>query len=121
MKKPKKSRKPVAKRISPTETPMRPGKHGGKLRTGNPGNKGGTGRPPNELRNWLADLRKKPSVQDALERAASDEYSRGFAAAWKILTDYDPDRPKGEDSGKAVHVHVHGPPTGVERPEARKL
>ena len=30
--------------------PLREGRNGGKLRTGNPGNKGGTGRPPNVLR-----------------------------------------------------------------------
>ena len=98
MKKPKKQ--PAKRRKSPAKTPMRPGKNGGKLKTGNPGNKGGTGRPPNELRNWLRELRCNPDVQDALKRAASDEYSRGFAAAWKILTDYDPDKPRGEDTGQ---------------------
>jgi hypothetical protein len=92
-----------------------PQPHGGALlRGGMPGNKGG-GRPPSPFKNFIRELRDNPDVQDALKRAAQDEYSRGFAAAWKIITEYDPERPKGDEPGQKVEIHVIGPPTGVER------
>lgn len=43
------------RRKSPSKSPTRPGKHGGRLLTGNPGNKGGTGRPPDAIRATCRD------------------------------------------------------------------
>lgn len=52
---------------SPSETPSRPGKNGGTLRTGNPGNKGGTGRPPDAWKQHMQDLVNREAVQQNLQ------------------------------------------------------
>lgn len=75
-----------------------PGQHGGKLRRGGtPGNSGGkkgrSGRPPMAFKKFLAQMRQDPSVQFELERALKDREGRAYAAALKVLTDYDDDLP----------------------------
>lgn len=72
---------------------LRVPKHGrGKLRTGGT-NKGGTGRPPKTFAAFMKSLREKAEVHDAIERAAEDETSRGFAPVLKTMTDYDTEKP----------------------------
>lgn len=41
---------------SPSKSPNRSGKYGGRLLTGNPGNKGGTGRPPDKFKELCREL-----------------------------------------------------------------
>ncbi len=79
---------------------------------GSPGNdprkgKPGPGRHPKSLVLFLKELRKSAAAQQALQRAAADENSRGFSTAWKYLADYDDAKPaaKKELSGK-VEVTV---------------
>lgn len=70
-----------------------PQQHGGALKVGgNPGNKGG-GRKPKKFATFLASLRESPDVQDAIEKAAKDAESRGFAPVLKAMQDYDPEKP----------------------------
>jgi hypothetical protein len=73
---------------------------------GVPGNPGG-GRPPSAFKDFLAELRANPEALAALKKAASDPEMKSFGSAWKIVTDYDPDKPaeKKELSGK-VEVTV---------------
>jgi membrane glycosyltransferase len=59
---------------------------------GTPGNKGG-GRPPKAFKNFLAEMRQNPKVQEAFELAATDPDHKHFAAAMKLLADYDEDAP----------------------------
>ena len=85
-----------------------PQPHGGALRVGSkPGNKGGTGRPPAAFKDFLAKLRANPKALEALERGACDETLKSFGSAWKLITEYDPDKPaaRKELSGK-VEVTV---------------
>jgi hypothetical protein len=62
-----------------------------------PGNTGGkpgrSGRPPSAFKDFLAKLRANPGLHEALEAAACDPKSRGFAATLKLLSDYDTDKP----------------------------
>ena len=93
--------------------------HGGALLAGGvSGHRGRGGRPSNELYAILRAIREDPRAQDALREAACDPESRGFGVAWRILTEYDPDRPRGDDTGQKVEIHVHGPPTGVEKQDS---
>lgn len=87
--------------MSATGNPERAGKsaelipqaHGGALlKGGQPGNKGG-GREPSVFKDFLKRLRQDPAFQDTLERAAKDEKVKGYAAALKVITDYDDDKP----------------------------
>ncbi len=70
----------------------------GRLSGGNPGNRGGrrgrSGRPPNEFRDLCQRIAAKPEVVAALERAASDPESKGYAAATKIIFAYGYGRPE---------------------------
>lgn len=80
----KKKAQPAKK--TPSQTPTRPGKFGGSLRSGNPGNKGG-GRPPNWLKDWcdelLADKDSKQQVQDILK----NKDHPAFTQMWKAVAD----------------------------------
>ena len=69
-----------------------------------PGNAGGTGRPPKTLATFLQGLRQSDAVHNAIQRAATDESSRGFGVALKLAQDYDPERPsdKRELSGEVT-------------------
>ena len=111
-------KKPRGSSSAAKSTPEKvPQPHGGALlRGGVPGHRGGCGRPPAEFRAWLGDLRNNPKAREALEEAACDPHSRSFGVAWRILTDYDPDRPRGDDSDQRPVIQVFGPPTGLERP-----
>lgn len=60
------------------------------------GKKGRSGRPPNAFKDFLAAMRIHPKVRKAFQSALSDEESRGFGNALKVLTDYDPDKPAGK-------------------------
>ena len=71
-----------------------PQPHGGALNSGGtPGNKGGMGRPPLRLLEALRKVREDPQNQEVLHRAAGDSKDPGFTTAWRLATDYDPDRP----------------------------
>lgn len=105
-----------AKKRSPKKTTAKssgvviakiPQAHGGALNAGGtPGNAGG-GRPPKAFKDFLAELRRDPLAQAALEKAAKDSESRSFGAAWKIVADYDDEKPaeKRQIVGP-VEVHV---------------
>jgi hypothetical protein len=74
------------------------GRNGNRLPLGaHPGNTGGkkgrSGRKPNAFKNFLAQLRGDPLARTAFETAARDATSRNWAAAWKLLADYDDDKP----------------------------
>lgn len=85
------------------ETSHNSGKNGGKLRRGNPGNKGG-GRRPQKFSTFLKGLRENPDVHTAIEKAATDSTSRGFAPVLKTMADYDEEKPsdKTQLSGELV-------------------
>ncbi len=79
-----------------------PQAHGGALLSGGmPGNAGG-GRPPAPFRDALALLRANPKLHKALERAATNEDSKGFSSALKVLTDYDEEKPAQRSEVKAT-------------------
>ena len=70
-----------------------PQPNGGALLTGGvPGNKGG-GRPPKKFAAFMRGLRESGDVQQAIERAARDESSRGFQPVLRAMTDYDDEKP----------------------------
>lgn len=70
-----------------------------------PGNTGGkpgrSGRPPKAFKDFLAELRRSPKVQQALKQAAEDGESKNFKAALDVIVRYDPEAPgtKIEHSG----------------------
>lgn len=57
------------------------------------GKKGRSGRKPNAFKNFLAELRADPLARVAFETAARDSGNRNFAAAWKLMADYDDEKP----------------------------
>lgn len=85
-----------------------PQPHGGALLSGGvPGNAGG-GRPPQALKDFLAELRRDPTLHHAVATAAKDETSKNFGAALKVITEYDDDKP-------AKKVELVAPLTTSER------
>ncbi len=82
------------------------GKQGNTPKGNNP-KRPGPGRRPKSLCLHLIDLRRSAAAQKALMEAATDSESRNFGTAWKVLTDYDDEKPaeKRELSG-AVTVSV---------------
>jgi predicted RNA-binding protein YlqC (UPF0109 family) len=77
------------------------------------GRKGRSGRPPNAFRAVLAAIRDDPSIQDALKQAAGDATSRNFGAAWRVLVDYDDEKP-------AKRLELASPLTDEERAQKIK-
>src|ERR1700737_162464 len=70
-----------------------PQPHGGALNSGGtPGNAGG-GRPKNAFKNFLSDLRADPAGLAAFETVARDPKLKNWGAAWKLMADYDDDKP----------------------------
>lgn len=69
-----------------------PQPHGGALRNGGT-NKGGTGRPPKAFKDFLAELRTNPKVQEAIRAAAEDADSKNFKAALDVIVRYDIEKP----------------------------
>lgn len=69
---------------SPSNTPNRPGKHGGLLRSGNLGNKGG-GRPRNAWKVAARQMLDDPKVQDEIEKIVTDAKHPQFASVLKLL------------------------------------
>lgn len=71
--------------------------NGNVLIPGNPGNSGGkkgrSGRKPNAFKDFLAQLRADPLARVAFETAARDATHRNFGAAWKLMADYDEEKP----------------------------
>jgi hypothetical protein len=57
------------------------------------GKKGRSGRKPGPFKAMLAKIRESPELASSLERAIKDYESRSFAAALKVVTDYDDDKP----------------------------
>jgi hypothetical protein len=77
----------------PSAAPV-PQAHGGVLIPGAGGGpQPGSGRPKKAFTSFLKTVREDPEAQAAIERAAKDEKSRAFSAAWGIITDYDEQRP----------------------------
>lgn len=62
-----------------------------------PGNTGGkrgrSGRTPNAFKRFLAELRQNPDVQRQLELTLKDRNSKHYAAALRVLVEYDDDLP----------------------------
>ena len=78
------------------EIPKIPQPHGGALNAGGtPGNAGG-GRPRQAWKQFLAQLRDDPKVQQAVELAAQDASSKNFKAALDVIVRYDEDKPAEE-------------------------
>ena len=78
-----------------------PGKGGTRLPVGNhPGNTGGkkgrSGRPPMAFKRFVALLRQDPTIQDELERVLRDGDSRHYAAALRVIVDYDDQLPSNQ-------------------------
>ena len=65
------------------------------------------GPPTKTFRHFIANLRNSAKAQKALRDAAEDPNSRNFGTAWKVLSDYDDEKPaeKRELSG-AIQVSV---------------
>jgi hypothetical protein len=57
------------------------------------GKKGRSGRRSQKLSTFLAELRQKPDVHQAIEEAASDPNCRNFGMALKLIAEYDHERP----------------------------
>lgn len=57
------------------------------------GKKGRSGRKPDAFKNFLAKLRQDPTALAALKAAASDSESRAFGSAWKLISEYDENKP----------------------------
>lgn len=69
------------------------------------GKKGRSGRKPSTFAGFIRTLHANEDVRDALERAASDESSRGFGVVAKLMAEYDPERPappKQEIAGELI-------------------
>ena len=60
------------------------------------------GRPPKAFKDFLAELRQNPKVQEALEKAATDHEARNFKAALDVIVRYDYDVP----AEKIDHTHT---------------
>lgn len=58
----------------------------------------------------MRELREKPAVHEAIERAATDEKSKGFAPVLATIKDYDEDRP-----GQRLEVTVMSPEDRTNR------
>src|SRR3990167_2791446 len=86
----------------------RPEARGGYLMVGGSGPQPGSGRPPLAFKKFLAELRRDPSAQQALETAARDPKSKNFQAAWRVLVEYDEDKP-------AKRIELAAPLTDAER------
>lgn len=57
------------------------------------GKKGRSGRKPSTFAGFVRTLHDKADVRKAIESAASDETSKGFAPVLKLMAEYDPERP----------------------------
>lgn len=57
------------------------------------GKKGRSGRPTLAFKNFLAQLRDDPKVRTALHKTLKDNASRHYAAALKVIVDYDDQLP----------------------------
>ena len=88
--KPKRRQKTTGKSA---EIPKVPQPHGGALNAGGtPGNAGG-GRPPKAFKDFLAELRKDQTAQEVLKAVATDAGNKNCVAAWKLIADYDDEKP----------------------------
>lgn len=69
------------------------------------GKKGRSGRKPSTFAGFVRSLHAKEDVRTAIENAAADETSKGFAPVLKLMAEYDPERPappKQELTGELV-------------------
>lgn len=57
------------------------------------GKKGRSGRPPQPFKKFLAELRQNPKVQGELARTLKDRNAKHYAAALRVLVDYDDELP----------------------------
>ena len=83
-------RKSVGKSISRGLTPFQKGPD---PRRGNGPPNGSGGRPPAMFRDFIAELRSDPNVQEELRRTLLDRNSKHYAAALRVLVDYDDELP----------------------------
>lgn len=97
--------------------PGKPFKKGDDPRRG-VGKKGRSGRKPDEFKAFLAELKNKPALRKAIEKAASDADGRNFSSAWKTITDYDDTKPAARSDvtskGEKISGVVVLPATGDE-------
>jgi hypothetical protein len=78
--------KPKARK-TPPNTPMRPGKNGGALKTGNPGNAGG-GRRPAWVEEWADGVLSDPETRKQVASIMGGKKNpKAFAAMWKALSE----------------------------------
>lgn len=111
-----KATKDLARVKAPEGQERVPQKHGGALLKGGVKGNAGGGRAPGTWKAFLVEVRNAGKVRDEFEAAVSDRTSKGYAAALRVLTDYDPDKPaeKRELSGK-VEVTVNVQREGKRR------
>jgi hypothetical protein len=88
----------VAKRTVPDKSEKKlenliPFKAGPDARRGKGPPKGQGGAPRKAFKNFLSEMRQDPRVQLAFETAATDPEHKNFAAALKLLADYDEEAP----------------------------
>lgn len=72
---------------SSSETPLRPGKNGGVLQTGNPGNKGG-GRHADEFKAAMAELASSDERIGLLRLVLGNPDHQHWLSAQKYVTEY---------------------------------
>lgn len=102
---PKQAREKPSAKPSARRAPV-PQKHGGALVPGAGGGpQPGSGRPSNSFKDFLAELRAAPDTRAALKAAASDSACRNFGNAWKLIGEYDEEKPaKKQDIAAKVTV-----------------
>lgn len=81
----KKTQKPSPRSGYALPVGNHPGNTGGK--------KGRSGRKPNAFKDFLAQLRRDPEALEAFRQAALDPTCRSFGSAWKLMSDYDDEKP----------------------------
>lgn len=68
-------------------------------KSGNPKGRGpkagaaNAGAPTKSFKHFLANLRNSAAAQRALQKAAEDSKSPNFRTAWKLLSEYDEEKP----------------------------
>lgn len=72
------------------------------------GKKGRSGRKPKNWGAFLKGLRDSETVQQAVQRAAEDETSRGFQPVLRLLADYDAEKPAAKSDVTSAGKPISG-------------
>lgn len=88
---------------------MRPGRNGGRLRTGGT-NKGGPGRPKEEHLEWCRKMLSDPDCEKAVEAVLKDKKHPAFWQMWRVIAE----RGYGKPVQPLEHGGTNGGPITVE-------